>query len=156
MDKKIFSIKLKQLRKLNNFTQFNLAQKLAINIKTYRLYENPISKNLPSYCTLIKLSNIYNTSLAFFLLQKEINLSKNHLVIDVQNLKQVFAQNLKHFRKLNGFSEEQISSLLGVSKRVYQNYTSPKSTNMPSYDSLVILADIYQKSIDEFFHSQSI
>jgi transcriptional regulator with XRE-family HTH domain len=69
------------------------------------------------------------------------------------NFKQIFAKNLKHFRKLNSFSEEKISTLLGVSKRVYQNYTSPKSTNMPSYDSLIILADIYQKSIAEFFHS---
>ena len=61
MDK--FSKRIKELRKLNNFTQTEIANKLSITLRQYQKYENGEVK--PKYETLIKLSLIYNISLDY-------------------------------------------------------------------------------------------
>lgn len=55
--------RIKELRIKNNFTQKNIAKKLNVSITSYSLYESG-KRNVPIKI-LIKLANIYNTSIDF-------------------------------------------------------------------------------------------
>lgn len=57
-----------------------------------------------------------------------------------------FNKNLKHYRKLKGFSGRELSQLLQVAYSTYMNYENSK--NQPSYEVLCKMADILGVTTD--------
>lgn len=65
MEKKRLGERIKELREVNNLTQKDLAEKLFVSDKVISKWENSISE--PDVDTLVKLSEIFNTSLEFLM-----------------------------------------------------------------------------------------
>jgi transcriptional regulator with XRE-family HTH domain len=65
--KKIFSTRLRALRKTNSYTQKLMSEKLLVSLSLYRCFERTTCNNMPSYQTLIELSNILGVSLDYLL-----------------------------------------------------------------------------------------
>lgn len=55
-------------------------------------------------------------------------------------------QKLQRLRKMHRFTQEQVSKKIHVSRTCYANYEG--GTRKPSYEAIVLLADVYQVSID--------
>lgn len=86
--------KLKELRKKNNFTQSEVAQKLQLTRPTYNAYEQNICE--PNIDTLIKLADFYHTSIDYLVGRKTelINLNgikptKKRLILDILNMNEL-------------------------------------------------------------------
>ena len=58
-----------------------------------------------------------------------------------------FAKNLKRFRKQKGYSQQKLAKALDYGCTAIANYESGR--NEPSLDTLVILADTLDVSVDE-------
>ena len=58
-----------------------------------------------------------------------------------------FAKNLKRFRKQKGYSQQKLAKALDYGYTAIANYESGR--NEPSLDTLVILADTLDVSVDE-------
>lgn len=63
--------KIKELRKKNKYTQKELAEKVGVTKSTIAAYEN--DSRLPSYDVLIKIADIFRTSLDSLLLNRSEN-----------------------------------------------------------------------------------
>ena len=86
-----FGYRLQEQRRLNGYTQKELAQKIGVSIKTLSCYEN--NSQRPSLDTIVKIARLLNTSLDYLM-----NLD-NEPVIKVSRLtpeqKHVFYEFLK-------------------------------------------------------------
>ena len=58
-----------------------------------------------------------------------------------------FNEILRQVRKSKNMTQQQVSDLLHISIRTYQNYE--QGTREPNIDKLIKLADLFQISIDE-------
>ena len=54
---------------------------------------------------------------------------------------------LKTFRKRDGFTQAEVAEYAGVSRQAFSNYE--RGLREPSIKVLIILADLYQISLDE-------
>lgn len=61
----MFSKRLKQLRKENNYSQEYISQLLNVSRQSYSRYENGNSQ--PEFSTLIRIADIFNVSLDYLL-----------------------------------------------------------------------------------------
>lgn len=66
----IFRKNIYELRKLNRFTQREVAQRLGISQPSYIRYENGSSE--PTLENLVKIADLYDVSVDFLLGRKEI------------------------------------------------------------------------------------
>ena len=66
----IFRKNIYELRKLNRFTQREVAQRLGISQPSYIRYENGSAE--PTLETLVKIADLYDVSVDFLLGRKEI------------------------------------------------------------------------------------
>jgi transcriptional regulator with XRE-family HTH domain len=57
------------------------------------------------------------------------------------------AENLKHFRKKSGISQEELAEICQVSRQAIAKWENGES--VPTLDNLVFLADYYKVSLDE-------
>ena len=64
-------MKLKDIRKQHNLTQKDVALRLNTSQQTYSDYEN--NKSDPSIATLIKLADLYHTSIDFIVGRDRVN-----------------------------------------------------------------------------------
>ena len=58
-------------------------------------------------------------------------------------------EKLKELRKGIGLTQEQLAATLGLSRVNYTRYETNKAR--PDYETLVLLADYYDVSLDELF-----
>lgn len=58
----------------------------------------------------------------------------------------VLQSNLKRFRKYNGYTQQQISNYLGVTRQAYSHYEAGE--RVPNYVILAKLAEFYNISVD--------
>jgi len=59
---------------------------------------------------------------------------------------------LRHYRKLNKYSQERLAELLGVSRQAVTKWENGKSA--PSTDNLIKLAAIYKIGLDELINDR--
>lgn len=57
------------------------------------------------------------------------------------------SKNLRILRRTHGFTQKYISTLLNISRQAYSNYE--RSLRSPDLESLLILADLYQITLDQ-------
>ena len=67
---KIFQQRLYELRKMNNYTQKNMAEILNIKQPSYIRYENGEAE--PTFDNLVKIADIFDVSVDYLLGRKEI------------------------------------------------------------------------------------
>ena len=92
-----FGRKLRKLRKDNNLTQTQLADKLEITKATVSAYET--NAKYPSIEVLIKISNIFNVSSDYLLGLSEKTEFQNSNLTDEQNI--IIEEIIKQFIYLN-------------------------------------------------------
>ena len=63
--------------------------------------------------------------------------------------KQILQENLKRFRKLAGYTQEEVANRLGVSLQTVARWES--GARLPSIDYLEKLADLYGVEVADFF-----
>lgn len=86
-DRKRFCIKLKVLRELYGFSQFEMAEKLKIDRSSYSSYE--IGRAMPSLDSLKKIAQIFQVSIDFLLdfelgSDKRIEVIANKIIFGLQ------------------------------------------------------------------------
>ncbi len=133
-----FKKRLRDLRLEKGMKSKEVAQLAGVSDHTYISYENRGSQ--PPYDVLIKLSKVFGVTTDFLLGADQ------DAYQPIVNRKS-FNKNLKHYRKLKGFSGLELSRLLHVAYSTYMNYENSK--NQPSYEVLCKIADILQVSTDE-------
>ena len=113
----IYSEKLKNIREINNISQYDLSKYLGLNKKVYGQYEReyvvmPIKH-------LITICNYFNISIDYlFNLTDTLNYKENN-----QNLnKEIPGTRLKEFRKENKLTQENLAKTLNTSKSVICGY----------------------------------
>jgi len=60
-----------------------------------------------------------------------------------------FAKNLKELRLVNKFTQIELSKKVGVNQSSYSDWE--RGVSRPEYETLVLLADIFDVSVDELF-----
>ena len=96
----MISDRIKEVRKNNNMLQRELADKLGLTNKAISSYENGISQ--PTVKTIIKMSEIFNVSLAYFL---EVEQSSLDAFMTLKNEVEKLLPNQKSLSQLlNDFS----------------------------------------------------
>lgn len=80
-----FGYRLQEQRKLNNYTQKELANKIGVSVKTLSCYEN--NSQRPSLDTIVKIARLLNTSLDYLMnLDNEPVIKISRLTPEQKNL----------------------------------------------------------------------
>lgn len=69
--------------------------------------------------------------------------------LHTEELREALQKNLQKFRTAAGFSQEELSQLLGMNRATYTYYETGKTT--PSVVDLYVLARLYNKRMEDFF-----
>ena len=69
--------------------------------------------------------------------------------LHTEELREALQKNLRKFRTAAGFSQEELSQLLGMNRATYTYYETGKTT--PSVVDLYRLAQLYRHRLEEFF-----
>ena len=69
--------------------------------------------------------------------------------LHTEELREALQKNLQKFRTAAGFSQEELSQLLGMNRATYTYYETGKTT--PSVVDLYVLARLYNKQMEDFF-----
>ena len=72
--------------------------------------------------------------------------------LHTEELREALQKNLRKFRTAAGFSQEELSQLLGMNRATYTYYETGKTT--PSVVDLYVLARIYNKRMEDFFQKK--
>ena len=67
----------------------------------------------------------------------------------MSSMKRPIGEKLKELRKENGWTQQQVADMLGVSRVNYTRYEL--NTSEPDFDILVRLADLFDVSLDYIF-----
>ena len=86
-DRTKFCLKLRVLRELYGFSQFEMAEKLKIDRSSYSSYE--IGRSMPPVCSLKMIAQIFQVSIDFLLdfkfqSNKEIEKTTNKIIYQLQ------------------------------------------------------------------------
>lgn len=66
----------------------------------------------------------------------------------------MFGKKLKELRKIEGWTQEQVATKIGVTKQTYNHYENEKRT--PSLGTIKKLAEVYGVDLDTVFGEQSV
>lgn len=97
-----FGEKIKELRKVQDWTQEELANKISTDKRQVSLYEN--DKYLPSIDTVINISKVFNISIDYLLFE---DIPKHNLYSDYS-----FFQKLEDLEKLSNNDKQIIIDLI--------------------------------------------
>ena len=67
----------------------------------------------------------------------------------MENYSRIFAENLRHYRKLLKLTQEQLAERLGYTEKAISKWE--QGTSIPPAESLLILADTLNVSLDDLF-----
>ncbi|MBO5388473.1 MAG: helix-turn-helix transcriptional regulator [Lachnospiraceae bacterium] len=105
-----FGLRLKELRKIHNFTQTELANNVGISRQTYLNYE--YCRTIPPAETIVKLSQIFDVDLMeYFYNHTSRTYSENNKIISNPN-RDDFFEIYDIFTKLSPLSQKRIINLL--------------------------------------------
>lgn len=66
----------------------------------------------------------------------------------------MYGQNLRELRKIEGWTQEEVATKLGISKQTYSHYENEK--RKPGLETIRKLAAVYQVDIDKIFSETDI
>ena len=139
-------LRLRTLRRINGYTQSDIAKYLNITQRTYSKYETgELSIKISQ---LTKLCNFYKVSSDYLLGLKEIDdKSFSSKTFKKDNL----IKNLKYLRYEYDYSQKKLSELINCSPSLISMIERKESTIQ--IDMLVALAKTYNKSTDYLLYS---
>lgn len=126
--------KIKHLRKSNNMTLDEVADKISCAKNTISRYENNL--RTPKINTLIELANIFNVSLDYF-----DNSFCNSSISTIN-----FGDRLKLLREDLGLTQKELASVLLISPSTIGMYE--QNYRMPDSEMLIRIADLFKVSVD--------
>lgn len=127
----VFSERLKELRKEQNLTQQEIADKLHVNRVTYTNWEK--GNREPNFKMLIQLADMLNVS-TDYLLGREVDMI-------------TFSEQLKKYRTKKGLTQKELAEQIGIKQNSYSDWETGK--NEPSLDNIVKLAKIFDTTTDD-------
>lgn len=119
--------KIKALRLKNGLTLDEIAQKIGVNNATVSRWETGEIKAIGSD-KIGALADILGTTTEYLLGRSK------------------FAENLRKLRKNQGWKQEEVANLLGLSKQVISTYEI--GARSPSLETLIRIAELFDVSID--------
>lgn len=137
----LYLIRLRQLRKFNNYTTDEVANLLGITRTAYVNYESGIRK--PNIDKFIMLSKIYNTSVDYLL--GLTNIDNNKTFVD-NTLANNFSERLKIIRKNMGLKQQDVADMLQMDRSSYAGYEIGKSK--PPLEKLIEIANYFNVPLD--------
>ena len=130
--------KIVNLRKENNITQEELANKLNVSRQSISKWESGLS--LPEISNLLLISEIFNCTIDSLLLEETTSL-------EIPNESfATFGERLIYLRKKNHMSQELLSDALGVSRQSIFKYE--RNLIYPDLDKIIKISNLYNCSID--------
>jgi len=139
-------MRLKTIRKINNYTQKDIADILDVTQRTYSKYE---SRELTLKIEqLIILRNFYKVSTDYLLGL----IDRDKKSVSVQKFDyDIFIKNLKYYRYENDYSQKDLAKLLNCSASLISMIETKNS--VVQIDMLVSLAKIYNVKVDTLLFS---
>lgn len=140
-------LRLKTIRRINDYTQNDIAKLLNVTQRTYSKYETgELSIKINQ---LVILSNFYKVSTDYLLGLKE----KDDIIFKPKIYEEnVLIKNLKYLRYEHDYSQKRLSELINCSASLISMTERQESTIQ--IDMLVALAKLYNKSIDYLLFSK--
>lgn len=140
------NLRLKTIRRINGYTQKQIAELLNITQRTYSKYETgELSIKISQ---LSKLSNFYKVSTDYLLGLISID---NKKFKSQEYHEDVLIRNLKFLRYEHNYSQRKLSELINCSASLISMVERKESK--VQIDMLVSLAKIYNKSTDYLLYS---
>lgn len=140
------NLRLKTIRRINGYTQKQIAELLNITQRTYSKYETgELSIKISQ---LSKLSNFYKVSTDYLLGLISID---NKKFKSQEYHEDVLIRNLKFLRYEHNYSQRKLSELINCSASLISMVERQESK--VQIDMLVSLAKIYNKSTDYLLYS---
>ncbi len=141
MDK--FSFHLVQLRRESGLSQGKVAAMLGIREASYQKYEYGSAK--PRVVILTKLGELFQVSLDYLcgITQEKVSVSRSFPA----DIPLSLSKNIRADREKLDLTQQDIAASVGVSASAYQQYEL--HLKMPSYHTLIKLAEILHLALDE-------
>lgn len=135
-------LRLKIIRKVNNYSQTNIAKILGITQRTYSKYETgELSLKIEQLATL---SNFYKLTTDYIL---GIASDSPKLTVDRKFSYDELIKKLRYLRFENNYSQKELADLVNCSPSLISMFERKKSG--VQLDMLILLAKVYNKTIDE-------
>lgn len=141
------NLRLKTIRRINDYTQEDIAKLLNVTQRTYSKYETgELSLKIEQLCFL---SNFYKISTDYLLgLKKNDDASFKKKKYD----ENVLINNIRYLRYEHDYSQKQLSKLIGCSPSLISMVERGESKMQ--IDMLVALSKLYNKSTDYLIFSK--
>ena len=135
-------LRLKIIRKVNNYSQTNIAQILGVTQRTYSKYETgELSLKVEQLATL---SNFYKLTTDYILgIANDSPKLKTNRKFDYDQL----IRKLRFLRFENNYSQKDLANLLNCSASLISMFERQKSG--VQLDMLILLSKVYNKTLDE-------
>ena len=130
--------KIVNLRKENNLTQDELANKLNVSRQSISKWESGLS--LPEISNLLLISEIFNCTIDSLLLEETTPLE-----VPKESF-ETFGERLIYLRKKHHMSQELLADALEVSRQAIFKYE--KNLIYPDLDKIIKISNLYNCSID--------
>lgn len=144
----IFSVRLKKLRTEAKLSQTHLATQMKVS--PYSIGDWERNRSTPPLNLLIHLADFFECSIDYMLGRKNvsdiISIEQNIFMIKNIRNKDTFATRLKELRIDAGLSQTQLSVKMKVLPYTIGDWE--RNRTAPSFNMLVMLADIFDCSID--------
>lgn len=135
-------LRLKIIRKVNNYSQTDIAKILGITQRTYSKYETgELSLKIEQLATL---SNFYKLTTDYIL---GIASDSPKLTTDRKFDYDELIKRLRYLRFENNYSQKELAELVNCSSSLISMFERKKSG--VQLDMLILLAKVYNKTIDE-------
>ena len=105
---------------------------------SYGSYER--NNSIPSVENFVKLAGILHTSVQYLITGKELS-------TEFQEESTSFTERLRELRKKSHLTQEKVANVLEIRRETYRGYEA--GDYEPKLDKLLILADLYQVTLDE-------
>lgn len=139
-------LRLKTIRRINDYTQNDIAKLLHVTQRTYSKYETgELSLKISQ---LVILSNFYKVSTDYLLGLKD---NDNVTSANRKFNEDVLIKNIKYLRYEHDFSQKKLSSFINCSPSLISMVERKESK--VQIDMLVALAKVYNKSTDYLLFS---
>lgn len=130
--------KLKEIRKECGYSQQEMSLMLDMAKNSYGSYER--NNSIPSVENFVKLAGILHTSVQYLITGKELS-------AEFQEESTSFTERLRELRKKNHLTQAEVANVLEIRRETYRGYEA--GDYEPKLDKLLILADLYQVTLDE-------
>lgn len=140
-------LRLKTIRRINDYTQGDIAKLLNVTQRTYSKYETGELSIKISQLAILREFYKVSTDYLLGLCDKD-----THEFVPKKYNEDVLIKNIKYLRYDNDYSQKQLSSLINCSPSLISMVERKESRIQ--IDMLVALAKLYNKSTDYLLYSK--